>query len=103
MNEAAWRALDLMRAYAARARAAVIEHLAHLEPDQLEHTGDALITMYNDTGQVLNGTGRPCNPATVVREVDAVARFAPAEHEFTVTTAARRVARGEVKMQELMD
>jgi hypothetical protein len=26
----------------------------------------------------------------VVREVDAVARFTPTEHEFAVTTAARR-------------
>jgi hypothetical protein len=36
MNEAAWRALDLMRAYAARDRAAIVEHLAPLEADQLE-------------------------------------------------------------------
>ncbi|MFK0026195.1 hypothetical protein [Streptomyces sp. NPDC090798] len=36
MNEAAWRALDLMRAYAARDRAAIVEHLAPLEGDQLE-------------------------------------------------------------------
>lgn len=34
------------------------------------------------------GTPRPHHPATVVREVDAVARFAPNEHEFAVTTAA---------------
>ncbi len=32
----------------------------------------------------------PHNPATVVREVDAVARLAPTEHEFAVTTAAWR-------------
>ena len=78
MNEAAWRALDLMRAYAARDRARVVEHLAHLEADQLEYAGSVLITMYNDIRQVHNDTGCPCNPATVVREVDAVARFAPA-------------------------
>jgi hypothetical protein len=35
-QEAAWRALDLMRAYAARDRVGVVEHLAHLETDQLE-------------------------------------------------------------------
>src|SRR5882757_9455483 len=40
--------------------------------------------------EVLRNTGRPHNPATVVREVDAVARFAPTEHDFAVTTAARR-------------
>ncbi|MFI5982431.1 hypothetical protein ACIBEA_16310 [Streptomyces sp. NPDC051555] len=28
-------------------------------------------------------------PGSLMREVDAVARFAPTEHEFTVTTAAR--------------
>ncbi|MET9658439.1 hypothetical protein [Streptomyces sp. NPDC006510] len=31
-----YRALDLMRAYAARDRVGVVEHLAHLETDQLE-------------------------------------------------------------------
>ena len=66
MNEAAWRALDLIRAYAARDRAAAIEHLALLEPDQLEYTGGVLIAMYNDTRQVLHGT------ATVVRAVGSV-------------------------------
>ncbi|MFD4335872.1 hypothetical protein ACFWPP_01410 [Streptomyces anulatus] len=59
MNEAAWRALDLMRAYAARDRAAVVEHLAPLEADQLEYAGGVLITMYNDARQVLNETGPP--------------------------------------------
>ncbi|MGX1117458.1 hypothetical protein RKD37_002821 [Streptomyces ambofaciens] len=49
MNEAAWRALDLVRTYAARDRAGFVEHLAHLEVDQLEHTGGVLITMYIDT------------------------------------------------------
>ncbi|MER7694766.1 hypothetical protein [Streptomyces sp. NPDC097610] len=88
MNEAAWRALDLMRAYAARDRAAVVEHLAHLEADQLEYAGGVLIAMYNDTRHILTDTGQPCNPATVVREVDAVARLAPAEHESPVTAAA---------------
>ncbi|WP_331766027.1 hypothetical protein [Embleya sp. NBC_00896] len=39
MNKAAWRALDLMRAYAARDRSAIIERL---EPDQLEYTGGIL-------------------------------------------------------------
>ncbi|MFF3578608.1 hypothetical protein [Streptomyces mirabilis] len=57
----------------------------------------------NDTRGVLRDTGRPHTPATLVREVDAVARFASAEHEFTVTTAARRLARGEAKMQEVID
>ncbi|MGI5349924.1 hypothetical protein ACQEU8_17325 [Streptomyces sp. CA-250714] len=83
-------------------RAGVVEHLAHLEADKLEYAGGVLITRYNDTRQVLNDAGRPCNPAAVVREVDAVDRFAPAEHEFAVTPAARRLARGEVKMQEVM-
>ncbi|MFJ5222849.1 hypothetical protein [Streptomyces sp. NPDC088400] len=36
------RALDLLSAYAARDRAAVVEHLAHLEADQLEYTGGVL-------------------------------------------------------------
>ncbi|AYN37742.1 hypothetical protein D9753_00605 [Streptomyces dangxiongensis] len=36
INKAALRALDLTRAYAARDRAAIIEHL---EPDHLAHTG----------------------------------------------------------------
>ncbi|WP_328500726.1 hypothetical protein OG828_08835 [Streptomyces sp. NBC_00457] len=35
INKAVWRALDLTRAYAARDRAAIIEHL---EPDHLAHT-----------------------------------------------------------------
>ncbi|RFU85484.1 hypothetical protein DY218_17035 [Streptomyces triticagri] len=62
MNEAAWRALDLMRAYAARDRAAVAEHLAHLEDAQLQYAGGVLITVYNGTRQVLADTGRfsPC-------------------------------------------
>jgi len=90
MNEAAWRALDLTHAYVARDRTAIVEHLADLEEDQLTFAGGVLITMYNDTREVLRNTGRPHNPATVVREVDAVARFAPTEHEFAVTTASRR-------------
>ncbi|MGW1996509.1 hypothetical protein [Embleya sp. NPDC001921] len=101
MNEAAWRALDLMRAYASRDRAAIIEHLANLEPDQLEYAAGVLITMYNDTREVLDDTERPCNPATVRREVDAVACLAPAEHEFAVAVTALRLANGEVKMQEV--
>ncbi|WP_326695519.1 hypothetical protein [Streptomyces sp. NBC_01766] len=68
MNEAAWRALDLMRAYAARDRVAIVEHLAHLEADQLEFTAGVLRNTYNDTLQVLGETGRPHNPATVVRQ-----------------------------------
>jgi hypothetical protein len=62
MNEAAWRALDLLRAYAARDRAAVIEYLEHLEDDQLEFTAGVLANTYNDTRQVLRDTGRPHNP-----------------------------------------
>lgn len=42
------------------------------------------------------------NPATEVREVDAVARSALAEHGFAVTTAARRLARGEATIREVM-
>ncbi|NGO68553.1 hypothetical protein G5C65_09340 [Streptomyces sp. SB3404] len=38
-----------------------------------------------------------------MREVDALARFAPTEHEFAVTTAARQSARGELTMRELID
>ncbi|MFD5079999.1 hypothetical protein [Streptomyces sp. NPDC058371] len=90
MNEAAWRALDLTRAHVARDRTAIVEHLADLEEDQLTFTGGVLITMCNDTREVLRNTERPHNPATVLREVDAVARFAPTEHDFAVTTAARR-------------
>ncbi|MFI6663212.1 hypothetical protein ACIBL8_47975 [Streptomyces sp. NPDC050523] len=94
MNEAAWRALDLKRAYAARDRAAVVEHLAHLAADQLEYAGGVLITMCNDTFQVvLNATGRPCTPGNRHADVDAEAHSAPAEHEFAVTAAARRLAR----------
>lgn len=37
-----WRALDLLRAYVARDRAAVIEHLADLEDDQLEFAAGVL-------------------------------------------------------------
>lgn len=103
MNEAAWRAHDLLRAYAARDRAAIVEHLAHLEDDQLEFARGVVANFYNDTRGVLRDTGRPHNPITLVREVDTVARFAPAEHEFAVTTAARRLARGEAKMQEVID
>ncbi|AUY53547.1 hypothetical protein [Streptomyces sp. CB01881] len=103
MNEAAWRAHDLLRAYAARDRAAIVEHLAHLEDDQLEFARGVVANSYNDTRGVLRDTGRPHNPITLVREVDTVARFAPAEHEFAVTTAARRLARGEAKMQEVID
>lgn len=103
MNEASWRAHDLLRAYAARDRAAIVEHLAHLKDDQLEFARGVTANFYNDTLSMLRDTGRPYIPASLVREVDAVARFAPAEHEFTVTTAARRLARGEVTMRELID
>ncbi|WP_051740873.1 hypothetical protein [Streptomyces xylophagus] len=88
--EAAWRALDLTRAYVARDRTAIVEHLADLEENQLAFAGGVLITTYYETREVPRNTGRPHNPATVVREVDAVARFAPTEREFAVTTAARR-------------
>ncbi len=70
MNEASWRPLDLLRAYSARDRAAVIEHLADLEDDQLEFAAGVLANTYNDTRCVLQDTERPHNPATVVREVD---------------------------------
>lgn len=50
----------------------------NLEDDQLEFTEGALVNAYSDTRQVLWDAGRPPNPATVVREVDTVARFAPA-------------------------
>ncbi|QIY67935.1 hypothetical protein HEP84_35800 [Streptomyces sp. RLB1-33] len=102
INEASWQAHDLLRAYAARDRAAIVEHLAHLEDDQLEFAKGVVANFNNDTRGVLRDTGRPHTPATLVREVDAVARFASAEHEFTVTTAARRLARGEAKMQEVI-
>ena len=36
INEAAWLAHDLWRAYAARDRAGIVEHLAHLEDNQME-------------------------------------------------------------------
>ncbi|MGX5211016.1 hypothetical protein ACWKT3_20445 [Streptomyces violaceus] len=49
MNEAAWRAHDLLRAYAARDRAAIVEHLAHLEDDQLEFAKGVVANFYNDT------------------------------------------------------
>ncbi|MEU8699492.1 hypothetical protein AB0C61_17860 [Streptomyces sp. NPDC048680] len=68
MNEAAWRALDLMRACAARDRVAIVEHLAHLEADQPEFTAGVLRNTYDDTLQVLRETGRPHNPATVVHQ-----------------------------------
>lgn len=103
MNEAAWPAHDLLRAYSARDCAAIVEHLAHLEDDQLDFAKGVVANFYNDTRGVLRDLGRPHNPVTLVREVDAVARFAPAEHEFAVTTAARSLARGEVKMQEAID
>lgn len=45
MNEAAWRAL---RAYAARDRAAIVEHLAHLEDDQLEFAKGVVANSYHD-------------------------------------------------------
>ncbi|WP_225101719.1 hypothetical protein [Streptomyces sp. CoH27] len=93
----------LWRAYAARDRAAVAEHLAHLEDDQLEFARGVTANFYNDTLQMLRDTGRPYVPASLVREVDALARFAPTEHEFAVTTAARQLARGEVTMRELID
>jgi hypothetical protein len=102
MNEASWRAHDLLRAYAARDRAAIIEHLAHLEDDQLEFARGVSANFDDDTLSMLRDTGRPWVPASLVRKVDVVARFAPTEHEFTVTTAARRLARGEVTMRELI-
>ncbi|WP_280881859.1 hypothetical protein [Streptomyces pseudovenezuelae] len=102
MNEASWRAHDLLRAYPARDRAAIIEHLAHLEDDQLEFARGVSANFYDDTLSMLRDTGRPWILASLVREVDAVARFAPTEHEFTVTTTARRLARGEVTMRELI-
>ncbi len=103
MNEASWRAHDLLRAYAARDRAANIEHPAHLEADQLEFTRGVSANFYDDSLSILRDTGRPWVPASPVREVFAVARFAPTEHEFTVTTAACRLARGEVTMRKLID
>jgi hypothetical protein len=58
MNEAAWRAHDLLRAYAARDRPAVAEHLAHLEDDQLEFARGVTANFQNDTLQMLRDTGR---------------------------------------------
>ncbi|WP_177240033.1 hypothetical protein [Streptomyces monashensis] len=49
MNGASWRAHDLWRAYAARDRASVAEHLAHLEDDQLEFARGVTANFYNDT------------------------------------------------------
>jgi len=59
MNEASWRAHDPLRAYAARDRAAIVEHLAHLEDDQLEFARGMSANFYNDTLSVLRDTGRP--------------------------------------------
>ncbi|MET9079901.1 hypothetical protein ABZX95_49440 [Streptomyces sp. NPDC004232] len=49
MNGASWRAHDLWRAYAARDRASVAEHLAHLDDDQLEFARGVTANFYNDT------------------------------------------------------
>ncbi|MFF6787327.1 hypothetical protein [Streptomyces sp. NPDC012510] len=46
MNEAAWRAHDLLRAYATRDRAAIAEHL---EDDQLEFAKGVVANFYHDT------------------------------------------------------
>ncbi|MFG2594965.1 hypothetical protein [Streptomyces sp. NPDC048462] len=51
-----------MRAYAARDRAAIVEHLAHLEAGRLEFTAGVLRNAYNDTLQVLRETGCPHKP-----------------------------------------
>ncbi|MFD3373722.1 MULTISPECIES: hypothetical protein [unclassified Streptomyces] len=65
MNEEAWRAHDLLRAYAARDRAAIVEHLAHLEADQLEFARGVTANFYHDTLQMLRDTGRPYVPASL--------------------------------------
>ncbi|MFF9321445.1 hypothetical protein ACF1BP_27745 [Streptomyces sp. NPDC014735] len=68
MNEAAWRAHDLLRAYAARARAAIVEHLAHLEDDQLEFAKGVVANFYNDTpGGARSHLSRLRAPLLVVR------------------------------------
>ncbi|WP_406301075.1 hypothetical protein OHA61_39635 [Streptomyces sp. NBC_00885] len=102
MNEASRRAHDLLRAYAARDRAAIVEHLTHLEDDQLEFARGVTANFYNDTRQLLLDTGRPYIPTSLVREVDAVARFTPAEHEFAVIAAARQLVPDEVMMRDLI-
>ncbi len=80
-----------------------LSSILHLEADQLEFTRGVSANFYDDSLSMLRDTGRPWVPASLVREVFAVARFAPTEHEFTVTTAACRLARGEVTMRELID
>ncbi|GGL18961.1 hypothetical protein Sme01_47650 [Sphaerisporangium melleum] len=59
MNEASWRGHDLLRAYAARDRAAIIEHLAHLEDDQLEFAKGVSANFYDDALSMLRDTGLP--------------------------------------------
>lgn len=67
MNGASWRAHDLLRAYAARDRAAIVEHLARLEDDQLEFARGVTANFYNDTLEMLRDTGRPYLPTSLVR------------------------------------
>jgi hypothetical protein len=99
VNEAVWRAQDLLRAYASRDRAAIGGHLAHLEDDQLEWAGDVLTEFWNDVVDMFTGFQ---DAESLVRGVDAVAHSAPPEYEFAVTIAVRRLARGEAALEELV-
>lgn len=72
MNEASWRALDLLRAYAAGDRA-VAGYLVHLKDDQLEFARGVTVNFYNDNLQMLRDTERPYIPTSLVREVDGLA------------------------------
>lgn len=94
-----WRALDLQRAYAYRDRAAVAAVLGNLDERQLALTCSVLITNYNDDLRGLSRLqGADVSARALLREVDRVAAFAPAEHEFAVTTAVRDVAHARTDM-----
>ena len=87
--DAMWRATDLTRAYLARERAVVEGVLAGVDADVLDGVLAWLILDHDDLFEELG------EPSMRVRGLDAVAAMAPAEAEFAVTTAVRRVASGE--------
>jgi hypothetical protein len=94
-----WLGLDLQRAYAYRDRAAVAALLSGREPAQVDLVVCVLIENHNETLRILSATRRvDLGGRALLAEIDQVAGLAPAEHEFTVTTAVRRFAAGHTDL-----
>ncbi|MFC8450227.1 hypothetical protein [Kitasatospora sp. NPDC057223] len=95
--DAICRAADLTRAYLARERAVVEGLLAGVDGGVLDGVLAWLVLDHDDLFAEL---GEPSMP---VRGFDAVAALAPAESQFAVTTAVRRVASGDAGLAAVVE